>query len=349
MAYTDIDKPTDYFNTNLWTGNGSTQSITGVGFQPDWVWIKSRTGTYSGSDHHIYDVIRGANVKLSSNSNGGDSTISDTLTSFDSDGYSLGYRTRVNGTGTTYVGWNWLAGGTASSNTDGSITSSVSASTTSGFSIVSYTGSGSNATIGHGLGTSDIGAIIFKNRSDTEGWKVYHKSLGATKNLNFNETGGSQTQSGAFNDTEPTSSVFSVGTFNSTNGSSDNMIAYCFAEKKGFSKMGSYVGNGSSNGSFIHLGFQPAWFLTKKTSASGTGWFIFDNKRDPLNPNSKFLMVQASNSEDDNTNRGMDFLSNGIKIRGTNGDVNESGSTYAYMAFAESPFVSSSGIPTTAR
>ena len=348
MAYTTIDKPSDYFNTKLYSGNGGTQSISSVGFQPDWVWTKGRSGTYGVSNHKLFDSVRGATKTLFGNLNLAESTQTNGLTSFDSDGFSLGDDSNVNASSTTYVSWNWLGANGTASNTDGSITSTVSANTTAGFSIVSYTGTGSNATVGHGLG-ANMDFAIFKLRSGSSAWLVYHKSLGSTKAIYLNETGAVGTNSSGFNDTEPTSSVFSLGSGATANTSGGTQIAYCFAEKKGYSKFGSYTGNGNADGTFIYTGFKPAWFLTKKSSASGTGWFVFDNQRDPLNPNSKFLMTQASNSEDDNTNRGMDFLSNGIKIRGTNGDVNESGSTYIYMCFSENPFVTSTGIPTTAR
>jgi hypothetical protein len=343
MAYTTIDKPTDYFNTKLYTGNGSTQSITGVGFQPDFIWLKERSST---GNHKLNDVIRGTNKYLSSNLSDAEDTTGSGIQSYDSDGFSISNATDINDNTETYVAWNWYTGATASSNTDGSITSSVSANTTAGFSIVSYTGTGANATVGHGLGTSDIGAIIFKNRSDVEGWKFYHKNLGATKNLNFNETGASQTQSGAFNDTEPTSSVFSVGTFNSTNGSSDSMLAYCFAEKKGYSKFGSYTGNGSADGTFVYTGFKPAWVMVKRTDSTGQ-WGIADNKRG-VAPSGEFLFAESSGSTNSAPNN-FDFLSNGFKSRADYAANNTSSATYIYMAFAENPFVTSTGIPCTAR
>ena len=343
MAYTTIDKPTDYFNTVLWTGNATdNRSITGVGFQPDWVWYKERSST---SWHNLQDVVRGASKQIHSNSTEAEATNTGTIKAFETDGFQIGTEADINENGQTYVAWNWLAGSTASSNTDGSITSSVSANTTAGFSIVSYTGTGSNATVGHGLGVAPS-MIIFKNRSDTEGWKVYHKSLGATKNLNFNETGGSQTQSGAFNDTEPTSSVFSVGTFNSTNGSSDNMIAYCFTEKKAFSKIESYTGNGSTDGVYLHLGFSASFIMFKRTDSTGA-WVMKDNKRDTYNVATKYLYANASDSE--STSYNIDFTSSGVKLRGSDLQFNASGGSFIYMAFAESPFVTSTGIPTTAR
>jgi hypothetical protein len=350
MAYTTIDKPTDYFNTILYTGNGSTKSITGVGFQPDFIWLKERSST---GNHKLNDVIRGTNKYLSSNLSDAEDTTGSGIQSYDSDGFSISNATDINDNTETYVAWNWYTGATASSNTDGSITSSVSANTTAGFSIVSYTGTGSNATVGHGLGSAPS-MIIFKNRSDTEGWKSYHKSLGATKNLNFNENVAAQTQSGAFNDTEPTSSVFSVGTFNSTNGSSDNMIAYSFAEKKGYSKFGSYVASGdATDANFIYLGFKPSWVMFKKTSGADN-WLILDNKRSSSSGKNLVdfhLRANLSNAESDlsGSDNGVDFLSNGIKLRKNNGEFNASGGTYIYMAFAENPFVTSTGICCTAR
>jgi hypothetical protein len=345
MAYTDIDKPSDYFNTSLWTGNGGTQSITGVGFQPDWVWIKSRTGTYSGSDHHIYDVIRGANAKLSSNSTGGSATISDTLTSFDSDGYSLGFRTRVNGTGTTYAGWNWLAGGTASSNSDGSITSNVSANTTSGFSIVQWTGTQANGTIGHGLGVAPSMIIVKANA--VKDWMVGHDGIGWTKYINLNTTSAASTASTVWQDTAPTSSVFSVGSSSDVNTSSTSMIAYCFAEKKGFSKFGSYTGNGSTNGTFVYTGFKPAFVMIKRTDASSL-WTMKDNKRNTYNPQDSELAANTSDAEN-TPSAALDFYSTGFKLKGNFGNINISGSPYIYICFAENPFTTSTGIPTTAR
>ena len=243
------------------------------------------------------------------------------------------------------------------SNFDGSIQSNISPNSTSLFSIVTFTGTGANATIGHGLSVAPS-MIIFKNRSDAEGWKVYHTSIGATKNLNLNETTAAQTQSGAFNDTEPTSSVFSVGTFNSTNGSGDNMIAYCFAEKKGFSKFGTYAGNGNTNGNFIYLGFKPAFFMYRRYDTTGN-WGMKDNKRSgtaalqnfgQMNPNQTQNPSANVNSVENKASAfAVDFLSNGIKIRGGDGDLNTNGGSYIYMAFAEEPLVGTNNVPATAR
>ena len=344
MSYTNgLDKPTDYFNTVLYTGNGSTQSITGINFQPDWVWIKERDDT---PDHKIYDVVRGATKSIESNTTEAESTNASSLTSFDSNGFSLGTVGSVNGSGDLFVSWNWLAGGSASSNTDGSITSSVSANTTAGFSIVSYTGNGtSGATIGHGLSSKPTD-IFVKSRNDTTNWCSQHKALGATKFMRLNDTRAVTTNTARWNDTEPTSSVFSVGNDSETNQNNNTYIAYCFAEKKGFSRFGSYVGNGSSDGSYIHLGFKPAFVLLKQTNSTNY-WNIYDNKRDIDNAVGKRLHPNTSDAETSNTD--MDFTAQGFKLRNSGANQNGSGSTYIYMAFAENPFVTSTGIPTTAR
>ena len=345
MAYTTIDDPTQYFNTVLYTGDGNDgRTVTGVGFQPDWVWLKGR----SEAEHHtLNDVVRGANKQIYSHLSYSEATDTDRLQSFDSDGFTLGTDVIVNKNSETFVSWNWLAGGSASSNSNGDITSSVSANTTSGFSIVSYTGTGSNATIGHGLGSAPK-FIIVKNRDDgSKNWVTQITALG-NNYLELNNTNATFSGSSYFNNTAPTSSVFTVGTVGSTNASSDNFIAYCFSEVKGYSKIGSYTGNGNANGTFIYTGFRPAWILLKQSSTSGAGWRIHDNKRGISgNPEDETLYASANNAE--STGRDVDFLSNGFKLRTNSGDGNSSGSTYIYAAFAESPFVNSNGIPTNAR
>lgn len=347
MAYTSIDKSDEYFNTVTWSGNGSTQSLTGVNFQPDWVWIKRRdAGAFS---HRLNDVVRGATKALSSDNTDAEFAEASGLTSFDSDGFSIGSNSAMNASGGTYVGWNWLADNTSgSSNTDGSITSTVSANTTSGFSIVTYTGTGANATIGHGLGVAPK-MIIFKMRTGgTLGWYCYNSNLGATNHLVLNDTASASSSSILFNDTEPTSSVMSVGTSPGTNQSSATYVAYCFAEKKGFSKFGTYTGNLNADGTFIYTGFKPSFFLVRHTSSPGNGWWIFDNKRQ-----NSFNVVNARLLPNSDSGEGVadyvDFVSNGMKIRNASSGFNESGQTYIYMAFAEHPLVSSTGTPVTAR
>ena len=343
MAYSTIDKPTDYFNTVLYTGNGGSQNITGVGFSPDWVWLKGRN---NANNHNLNDTVRGVNKQLYADINNAETTATTHLTAFDSDGFTLGNDGAVNGSSDTYVSWNWKAGGSASSNSNGSITSSVSANTTAGFSIVTYTGTGTaGATVGHGLGSIPQW-IIVKVRNTTNEWVVYHTSLGATKFIEMNSTGAVQTNTTRFNDTEPTSSVFSLGTAAGLNTSSDTHVAYCFAEKKGYSKFGSYTGNGNADGTFVYTGFRPAWVMVKRTD-SGNSWCIFDNKRPGFNETNQYLLAEDSRAE--LTDMGFEILSNGFKLRQTFNSVNGSGASYIYLAFAESPFVNSNGVPNNAR
>jgi len=346
MSYTDgLDKPNEYFNTVLYTGTGATQSISGVNFKPDFVWIKRRNGA---AGHMLQDVVRGSTERLRSDNTDAEITTATAVTSFDSDGFSLGAEGGVNTNTATYASWNFLAGGTASSNTDGSITSSVSANTTSGFSIVSYTGTGSNATVGHGLGVAPS-VIITKNRSTTSNWLVYHHkntSAPQTDYLSLNLTSATADLNTPWNDTAPTSSVFSVGTASGSNGSGNDMIAYCFAEKKGFSKFGSYTGNGSTDGTFVYTGFKPAFIIAKVSDGTGS-WLMHDTTRDIDNPVIEDLYPNLSNAETGNTR--YDILSNGFKLRNTFTNSNNSGSTYIYMCFASNPFVTSTGVPATAR
>ena len=345
MAYTTIDDPTIYFNTVLFSGNETARSITGIGFQPDWVWIKDRSQSYN---HHLFDSVRGATKRLKSDTTDTESTNAQTLTAFGSDGFSLGTDNATNGNGSNVVSWNWLAGGSASSNTDGDITSSVSANTTAGFSIVSYTGTGSTDTIGHGLGAKPS-VILVKKRNGSANWYMYHHkntSAPETDFLTLNSTAATSDNANNWNDTEPASSVFSVGASGTTNPSSGTMIAYCFAEKQGYSKFGSYTGNGNADGPFIYTGFKPAWVLQKNISAT-QGWQLQDNKREGYNGDNDLLQPHDSAAES-GVNR-IDILSNGFKVITTDAGQNTSGATYIYMTFAESPFVTSTGIPTTAR
>jgi len=337
-----INKPTDYFNTKLYTGTGAEHNITGVGFQPDWTWIKERNNVTS---HRVFDIIRGATVEMFPDLTDGESSDAQSLKSFDSDGFTLGTDGATNGSSDTYASWNWLASNTTASNTDGSITSTVSANTTSGFSIVSYTGTGSAGTLGHGLGSTPK-MIIVKCRSDADTWAGYHVDVGATKYMELDTTAAAQTSTQPWNDTEPTSSVFTVGNWSATNGSSRTYIAYCFAEKKGFSKAFSYTGNGSTDGSFCYLGFRPAFILLKNADRA-ENWFMFDNKRDTYNVADAYLNADASTAE--TTLATVDFLSNGFKIRTSGAYANFSGSNIIGIAFAESPLVGTNNTPATAR
>jgi len=359
MAYTAIDDPTQYFNTVLYTGNGANgHGITGVGFQPDWVWLKSRANTES---HWVGDSVRGANLRLQPNeSNAEFDTTSNSypgVSAFDSDGFTVGRSDAANANNQSMVAWNWRAGGSASSNTTGSIDSSVSANTDAGFSIVTYTGTGSNATVGHGLGSSGRFTMLLKNRSISRNWAVFHPELETTESLRIDVNGAKLTgRTGDWNSTAPTSTVFSVGTEPATNGSGNNMVAYVFREIKGYSKFGSYTGNGTGSfgpfagGTFVYTGFKPAWLMIKRTDGAN-GWTIFDSVRDPFNIVGNQLSADSNSAEEGDASHHAerDFLANGFKLKGNGNDVNADGANYVYMAFAEQPFVSSNGVPTTAR
>ena len=344
-----IDDGSAYFHTQLYTGNSTARSITNDAnagdFQPDMLWIKDRT---SGNWHNISDTNRGATKVVYPNDTSAEVTNSAYVTSFDTDGFSIGTGNDVNATPNNFVAWQWKANaGSTSSNTDGSITSTVQANTTAGFSIITYTGNSTNSTIGHGLGVAPS-FYVTKNRTQgIYGWVTYHQSLGATKGVFLNTTGSQVTDSTLWNNTEPTSSVISLGYNAGTNNNAQNYVMYAFAEIEGYSKFGSYTGNGSTDGPFIYTGFRPSFILTKASSRT-EDWAIIDNKRDAYNVNFKFLKPNTSEAENTGVNR-CDFTSNGFKWRDTNTKFNQSGETYIYMAFAENPFVSSGAVPVTAR
>ena len=346
MAYTTINKSTDYFNIKLYTGNGSARSITGVGFQPDWCWFKNRSTT---NGHSIFDVIRGATKNIISNSNAAESTSSNGLTAFDSDGFSIGTDGDVNGNGNNIVAWNWKANGAGSANTDGATNTTVSVNTTAGFSIVKWTGTGSATTLGHGLGAVPKFWII-KNLDQVEDWRIYHNSLGNTKMLELNNTNAEASDISYWNNTSPTSSVMTVGSSNANNGSGRNMIAYCFAEKAGYSKFGSYEGNNNSDGTFIYTGFKPNFVITKNIDATAD-WILFDDARKTpaYNGNlaNSYVYPSTNGAEGYNTTTGFDLLSNGFKMRNTFASANAA-NTYIYMAFGQT-LVGSNNIPCTAR
>jgi hypothetical protein len=344
MSYTTINKSGDYFNTKLYTGNGSTQSITGVGFQPDFTWIKSRTSTHN---NQTFDVLKGVQKSVVVNESAAEITMTNGLTAFGTDGFTIGSDDQVNNNSQNFCSWNWKANGAGSSNTDGSINSTVSANTTAGFSIVKWTGnSTSGATVGHGLGVVPK-MIIVKTTARAGNWITYHHTLGATKYLELNNTGALGTSTAAWNDTAPTSSVFSLGSWSNTNDNGYGMIAYCFAEKKGYSKFGSYVGNNNNDGSFIYTGFKPAFVMIKSSSDSST-WHLADNKRIGYNPLNYRAQPNNDNAEYTGVEIYSDFLSNGFKLRNQDTDTNGS-RTYIYMAFAEAPLVGSNNVPCTAR
>jgi hypothetical protein len=348
MAYTTINKPIDYFNTVTYTGSASNQTVN-TNFSPEFVWVKNRI---RANEHVLFDIVRGSGNELQSNNTNAENNTSPDILTINSDSFTVeGSINRVNTTldSSTYVAWHWLGGGTAVSNTDGSITSTVSANTTSGFSIVSYTGTGANATVGHGLGSVPK-MIIIKNRDVVRTWVVYHHSIGNTKGLHLDTTAAETTDSTFFNNTTPTSSVFSIGAQGDTNRSSENLIAYCFAEKKGFSKFGSYTGNGNADGPMLYTGFKPAWVMIKRATGGNGNWGIWDNKRNIFNVSNSIQRADTSDAEVTlSPNNDIDILSNGFKIRSTTGLANLSGDEYIYMAFAESPFTTSTGVPTTAR
>ena len=346
MAYSSIVKPSDYFNTKLYTGNGGTNAITGVGFQPDFTWIKNRSRI---ENHVLYDAVRGVTKRMESNLTDAESTKTNGLTAFGTDGFTVGSAGQNNYNGDNIASWNWLASNTTASNTDGSITSTVSANTTSGFSIVSYTGTGANATVGHGLGVAPK-MVIVKNRSSVYDWVVWQASFAGTEYMVLNKTDAKGTAAAVWNSTIPTSTVFSLGSNAAVNESSATQIAYCFAEKTGYSKFGSYTGNGSTDGTFVYTGFKPAFFLVKQTNSTAS-WTTIDNKRDPFNVTDKRLFPEDASAEVVSANGNTDFLSNGIKMRIGHQNINASGSTYMYMAFAEEPLVANvgTGVPATAR
>ena len=341
MAYTTIDKSSLHFNTKLYTGTGSSNSITGVGFQPDWVWIKNRGNTES---HALFDAVRGVTKRIASNSTGAEETNANTVTAFGTDGFTVGTNAGVNGNGISTVAWNWKAGNSAgSSNTDGSTSSTVSANTTSGFSIVKYTNpsSGSPFTVGHGLGAAPK-MIIIKNLSSAQTWGVYHASVGFGKYLRLDD---SAAEASANLVTATSNTTFSA--YQDHHSTGNELIAYCFTPIKGFSKFGSYTGNGNADGTFIYTGFKPAFALVKRSDSSNN-WNLYDNKREGFNGGDEPLFADLNNSESTDTGR-IDFLSNGFKIRTTNSQVGASGGTYIYMAFAKAPLVGSNNVPCTAK
>ena len=343
-----ISNGANYMAATLWTGTGVgsraiTNTSNGVSFQPDWVWLKSRSATYS---HQTNDSVRGATngCLYTDLTNAVDANFG--ITSFDASGFTLGNTASLisssfasqNGSGTTFVGWQWKGGGTAVSNTAGSITSSVSANTTAGFSILTYTGTGATATIGHGLGVAPS-MIIVKKRSAAGAWKVYHTVLGNTKILEMNATDGAQTSSTYWNNTSPTSTLITVGSNGDINASSETYASYCFSAISGYSAFISYTGNGSGDGPFVYCGFRPRWLIIKRYDASGDPWWLVDSTRSPYNQTTLALRPSASNAEDNSGNANFDFLSNGFKARTSGGqNGNESGATYIVAAFAENPF-----------
>ena len=336
----DGEQADDYFNTVLYSGNGGTNAITGVGFQPDFVWTKLRS---QAGSHSLADVIRGGTAVIRSDLTNAEVTRANHIQSFDSDGFTLGADGTSNLNGSTNVAWNWKANGTGVSNTDGSITSTVSANTDAGFSIVTYTGNGSaGATVGHSLGTKPE-MIILKERNASGNWVTYHEYANANAQNGYialNLTSAWTSNSASWNNTSPTSSVFTLGNGTDVNTNNHTMLAYCFHSVVGYSKLGTYIGNSSStgDGTFVYLGFKPSFVMLK--DIGGGEWGMFDNTRNTFNVVNKLLNAQSNGAEySGDTNRDLDFLSNGFKLRNGSALVfNNSARTYIYMAFAETSF-----------
>jgi hypothetical protein len=359
MAYTTIDNPELFFQCKLYAGNDSGQSITLDGSEdmsPNMVWIKDRGGT---DPHGLYDSVRGALKQLRVNLSNEERTLAGSLTSFDSDGFTVGNDDGTNDTGHNFVSWNWKAGTSASGNTSGQGTAksySSSSNSTSGFSIVKYVGNGTaNHAIPHGCGAAPTMVIVKTTTYSNQAWPVDCRegNDGSGGIMYLNETGtlGSYADSSPFTSVAPTSSVFSVGSPGNTNLNDETYIAYCFAEKSGYSSIRQYIGNGNADGTFVYTGFKPAMVIIKRGDTGSSDWVIIDNKRDSFNVvNTKLF---SSNSDGDVTSQNAcDFVSNGFKLKddATNAfATNISGSKYIYIAFAENPFVTSSGVPATAR
>jgi len=350
MAYTTINKSTDHVNTKLYTGNNSTNAITGVGHQPDMVWIKRRNNT---SDHQVYDAVRGAQKGIFTSTTGAEATEGSTrgLNAFNSDGFTLGAEVSdiagsCNANSDTYASWNWKAG-TTSGLSGGTITpSAYSINTTSKFGIYKYSGTGANATLAHGLGATPS-LVMTKSLGDTSPWAVWCKGLANTEYLVLNDSAGKGTgASNMWNSTSPTDTLISFGSDGQTNGSGKTFICYVWCDVAGYCKAGSYTGNGNADGTFIYTGFKPAWIMIKRTG-SAQSWVMFDNKRNPFNLTDNILFAHLNNAEQVDTTPNIDIVSNGWKIRHTDDSINGS-ETYIYMAFGQS-LVGSNNIPCSAR
>jgi hypothetical protein len=320
----------------LWTGNGTSQAINnavnGVSFQPDMAWVKDRSAARS---HVLIDAVRGTGLTLFPNETTADQSNTDRITSFNSNGFSVGTGLGTNANTETYVGWQWNAGGSTVTNTSGSISAQVRANATAGFSVVTYTGNATaGATVGHGLGVAPS-MIITKNRDSTTAWHVFHTSLGATQYIVLNTTAAAVTSSAlGWNNTSPTSSVFSLGASNPSNANQD--VAYCFAAVAGYSAFGKYTGNGSADGPFVYLGFRPRWIMIKG-AGEVSNWNMIDTSRAPYNVVIPHLYANDSAAEAIGSPI-YDILSNGFKVRIASGGFNTNGGTYIYAAFAENPF-----------
>jgi len=344
MAFTNINKSSDYFSANLYTGNGGNQTITGVNHQPDMVWFKSRD---AGNSHALVDIVRGTTKVLYPDTNSAEQTIS--AQTFNSDGFALvqdSGANSINSNGSTKVAWSWKAGaGQGSSNTDGSInTTYTSVNTTAGFSISKYTGTGSNATVGHGLGAVPK-VVLVKGLGHTSQWYMYHIGTGAGKVMLLDNAAAQTTDTTSWQNTTPTSSVFSIGNDGGTNGSSNTYVAYCFAEKPGFFSAGSYKGGGNADGSFVQTNFRPGLVIVKNYETTDQ-YQMFDSKRG-INGAMGFSYPDSHEAETETVP--MDIYSNGFKFRDTSQARNGTNYDFIYMAWAEAPIVGSNNVPCTAR
>jgi len=358
MAYATFNKPSLHFNTKLYTGNGTAigsggNAITGVGHQPDFVWIKDRS---AGNNHNLYDVLRGGQKGLQTSNNGAEYTNTEVLNSFNSDGFTVGDSGGVNTNSNNYVSWNWKAGGAGSANTDGNVNSTVSVNTTAGFSIVSWASNGQEQSIGHGLGVTPK-MIIMKTRGTGDGWIVGHEDAGWANYMVLNGSTAKISDDRMFSPSggsDPTNSLWWTNSTAWVTGGSTDCIAYCFTEKKGYSKFGKYMGNGNDDGPFIYTGFKPAWVIIK--SHIGTdNWIIYDNKRNGSNGQGSDAgnarLYANTNSVEDLTADQISFHSNGFAPTKDYSSINYNDGNYIYMAFAEEPLVANVGesIPATAR
>ena len=346
MAYTTIDDPSAHFQTTLYTGNGSNDhSITNGGnsdLQPGWIWFKERSHT---DNHLTSDTNRGVDRQLYPNLATGRDTDTNKLESFDSDGFTLNDGGDVNENDHTYVAWQWKTG-SAANDTNGDITTSVTANTTAGISLATYSGNGgSGQTLGHGLG-AEPDMVWFKCRETSTSWRVYTRIGGASKFLNLESNAAENTSSNIFPSVSSTTIGVEQNDVMNKNGAAH--IMYSFRSIQGYSKIGTYVGNGNAAGTFVYTGFKPAYFIMKRKDADDF-WYIKDKARGPINPIINTLFADLTNATNTNSNAYVDFLSNGVKMRGNDAGINADGGTILYMAFAESPFVSSEGVPTTAQ
>jgi hypothetical protein len=348
MAYTTITDPSAYFQISTYDGNGSDdRNITYDGnsnMQPDFLWFKRRN---QAVNHILFDSTRGVTSRIHSNNTNAAAIEANFLQAFNSDGFQVGTDADINGSGGTFVSWGWKANGaTTASNASGSITSTTQANTTAGFSVVTYTGNGVNgATVGHSLGVVPQ-MIMVKRLDSAANWMVYHEAMGPTKAMFLDLTAASDTDAGYWSNTAPTTGIFNLGTNTKGNANGGTYVAYCFADKQGYSKFGSYTGNANADGSFIYTGFKPRFFMLKGTG-NVSSWCMYDTVRDPINRASQKIWANENNAE--SSTGAMDFLSNGIKMRINDNDFNGSGYQYLYMAFAENPFVATNGVPTTAK